>query len=1026
MADHALLGLRLIPSGRPLDRQAAQLALFSLQWTERKMFDSFSDRSSWPGVGDPERLTLNAERWRESLSRHKQEDWAGKAESLFSGEAGRALLEALFSNSPYLSDCALSDPPFFVYLAEQGPEAALEQSDALLREAMAASGDLPAAMRALRRAKKRLALATGLADISNSWPLERITGALSEFAARASGEALGFLLRQAEKREELTFAEGEDRLAACGYFLLAMGKLGAGELNYSSDIDLIALYDPEKAPLTGKRHHQELFVRLTRDFARLLDERTGDGYVFRVDFRLRPDPAAMPLALTVQAAEIYYESLGQNWERAAMIKASVLTGDRTEGEAFLAALRPFVWRRHLDFWAIKDVHSIKRQIHAAKGGGNAIAVEGHNIKLGRGGIREIEFFVQTQQLIFGGRDPSLRCRGTLEGLQALAKAERIEQRTADELSEAYRDLRRVEHRLQMIEDQQTHSIPARPEALEQLAIFLGFSGAAAFREHLLERLGCVERHYARLFEEEPDLAGPGNLVFTGGETDPDTMKTLADLGFEDGERVYNLVKGWHHGRYRALRATRARQILTELMPTLLQELGATAAPDEAIVRFDSFLKGLPAGVQLFSMIYSNPSILNLLAEIMGSAPALSEHLSRKPGLMDAVLSGDFFDPLPDRAGLAQELQELLATARDYQDVLDLSRRWANDRRFQVGVQLLRHTVEVGEAGRAFSRIAEVTIAAVYPAVRAQIEEAHGRPDEKGLAIVALGKLGAREMTPTSDLDLVFLYDTDPNGASDGRKPLAASQFYARLGQRMITALSAMTGEGLLYEIDMRLRPSGNAGPLALSLAGFERYQTSEAWTWEHMALTRARVISAEEGLRHGIEDCIARILTAQRDPEALLRDVASMRARIAREFKAKSPWEVKHWRGGLVDLDFVVQYLILRHCHERPDLIEGNSLAALAKLAEAGFLEQEEARTLAAAAELLQALQSLLRLTMEGRFEEESAPDGMKQALAKACGALDFAELKSKLKNANGEILAAFERHIAKPAGALPDASERE
>ncbi|WP_455373190.1 [protein-PII] uridylyltransferase family protein, partial [Limibacillus halophilus] len=562
------------------------------------MFDSFADKSSWPGVGDPERLTLNAERWRESLSRHKGEEWAAKAQDLFTGEAGDALLQALFSNSPYLSDCALSDPTFFVFLVEEGPEAALAQSAGRLCEEVGETQELAAAMRALRRAKKRLALAAGLADVSGAWPLEKITGALSDFAALAAEEALGFLLRQAEKREEMAFEEGSDRISASGYFVLAMGKLGAKELNYSSDIDLIALYDPEKAPLTGKRHHQDLFVRLTRDFARLLDERTGDGYVFRVDFRLRPDPAAMPLALTVQAAEIYYESLGQNWERAAMIKANVLAGDRAEGEAFLAALRPFVWRRNLDFWAIKDVHSIKRQIHAAKGGGDAIAVEGHNIKLGRGGIREIEFFVQTQQLIFGGRDPSLRCRGTLEGLQALAKAERIEQRTADELSEAYRELRRIEHRLQMIEDQQTHSIPIRPEAVKQLAIFLGFPSADAFREKLLETLGCVERHYARLFEEEPDLAGPGNLVFTGGEPDPDTMKTLAELGFREGERVYNLVKGWHHGRYRALRATRARQILTELMPTLLQELGATADPDEAMVRFDSFLNGLPAGVQL--------------------------------------------------------------------------------------------------------------------------------------------------------------------------------------------------------------------------------------------------------------------------------------------------------------------------------------------------------------------------------------------------------------------------------------------
>ena len=984
-----------------------------------KIHSSFADPSLWPAAGDETRLELYRERWQELLQRRREDDWCESAQALADDEAGAALLSALFSNSPYLSDCLLADPRFFLTLVGEGPEAALKENASLLHADLE-KADMAGVMRALRQAKKRMALAVGLADIASVWPLEQITGALSDFAALASRAALAFLLKQAEERGELEFEEGADRVADSGYFLIAMGKLGAAELNYSSDIDLIALYDPQKARLSGKRGHQEVFTRITRDYARLLDERTGDGYCFRVDFRLRPDPAAMPLAITTQAAEVYYESLGQNWERAAMIKAAILAGDKTAGAAFLKSLRPFVWRRNLDFWAIQDVHSIKRQIHAAKGGGDAIAVEGHNVKLGRGGIREIEFFVQTQQLIFGGRDPSLRCRSTLQGLKALAEAERIAPETAGDLDQAYRELRRVEHRLQMIEDKQTHSIPTKPEAVEDLAIFLGYDSREAFREALLKTLGCVERHYAELFEEEPDLAGPGNLVFTGGEPDPDTMKTLDELGFEDGERVYNLVKGWHHGRYRALRATRSRQILTEIMPTLLTEMGATADPDEAIVRFDSFLKGLPAGVQLFSMIYSNPSLLNLLAEIMGSAPALSERLANRPSLLDAVLGGDFFEPLPERETLEAELDELLATALDFQDVLDLSRRWANDRRFQVGVQLLRHAIDVQDSARAFTLIAEITIAAVFPAVQEQIEEAHGKPPGGGMAVIALGKLGAGEMTPTSDLDLVFLYDAEPNETSDGRKPLAASQYYARLGQRLITALSAMTGEGLLYEIDMRLRPSGNAGPLALSLAGFERYQREEAWTWEHMALTRARVIVAGPELKSAVEETIETLLVQPRDPQELLRDVASMRERLAREFKAKSPWEIKQSRGGIVDLDFVIQHLILKHASEQPGVIHCNSLAALDALAEAGALEKAEAESLKQASLLLQTLQSLLRLTLEGRFEEETAPDGVKKALAAGCGALDFDELKAKLKASNEAVLSAFQRTIEEPAQALP------
>ena len=981
------------------------------------LHDSFSDPSVWPVPADPDRLALGRERWQELLQRKREEPWAEAARACQESPAGEALLTALFSHSPYLTDCLLADPRFFLQLAEKGPDRALEDTFSSFAETCAGA-ETPAVMSALRRAKKRVALTVALADIAGAWPLERVTGALSEFASEAARAALDHLLFQAEKRGELTFETDGDRLGQCGYFVIAMGKLGAGELNYSSDIDLIALYDPQRAPTTGKRGHQELFVRITRDFARLLDERTAEGYVFRVDYRLRPDPAAMPLAITVQAAEIYYESLGQNWERAAMIKASILAGDETAGAQFLKNLRPFVWRRNLDFWAIKDVHSIKRQIHAAKGGGDAIAVEGHNVKLGRGGIREIEFFVQTQQLIFGGRDPGLRCRSTLEGLQALAEAERIDPGTAEELAEAYRQLRRVEHRLQMIEDQQTHSIPTKAESVERLALFLGYPDRESFRQALLGTLACVERHYADLFEEEPDLAGPGNLVFTGGEPDPDTMTTLKDLGFSDGERVYNLVKGWHHGRYRALRATRSRQILTELMPTLLSELGATADPDEAIVRFDAFLNGLPAGVQLFSMIHANPSLLNLLAEIMGSAPALSERLSSRPSLLDAVLAGDFFDPLPDRAALEAELGELLDTALDFQDVLDLSRRWANDRRFQVGVQLLRNAVDVRESARAFTVIAEITLGALLPAVEEQFQGAHGRVPGKGMAVVALGKLGAGEMTPTSDLDLVFLYDADSNAPSDGKKPLAASQYYARLGQRLITALSAMTGEGLLYEVDMRLRPSGNAGPLAMSLKGFERYQKEEAWTWEHMALTRARVILGEVELAKAVETTIRDILTAPRDKDALIRDVASMRERLAREFRAKSLWEVPLWRGGLVDLDFVIQYLVLRHAEAHPDAIVGNSLAALDKLSEIGALDPDCAGALKEASLLLQSLQSLLRLTLEGRFDEDRAPDGVKRALAAACGLSDFDALKARLEAVTQNVREAYERTIEEPAAA--------
>ncbi|MDH3792497.1 MAG: bifunctional [glutamine synthetase] adenylyltransferase/[glutamine synthetase]-adenylyl-L-tyrosine phosphorylase, partial [Rhodospirillales bacterium] len=801
-----------------------------------------------PKVNDPARAALGLQHWEERTARLDDSALAAFARELAEGPAGRRLLEALFANSPFLTHCVLTDIGFLARLLKQGPEAGLNEVLAGLKGEPGREPDKARLMTVLRVARRRVALTVALADITASWPLERITEALTAFADAALSATLCHLLLAASKRGNLALADGADPERACGYAVLGMGKYGARELNYSSDIDLIVIFDPETADYRGRLSPQEAFVRMTRDLVAILEERTGDGYVHRVDLRLRPDPGAMPLAISYTAAMTYYESMGQNWERAAMIKARPVAGDLALGAALLAELKPFVWRKHLDFWAIEDVHSIKRQIHSHKGGGT-IALAGHNIKLGRGGIREIEFFAQTQQLIYGGRDPQLRSSATVKALDALAAAGRIDQAAARDLAEAYRFLRTLEHRLQMIDDQQTHDLPKDPAGLAQVAAFMGYDGPGPFQETLLGHLRRVESAYAELFEQAPSLSGPGNLIFTGGEPEPGTLATLQALGFEDGTTVFQVVRAWHHGRYRATRSTRARQILTELMPTLLEALGKTPAPDAALVKFDEFLAGLPAGVQLFSLLHANPELLDLLARIMGGAPALAEHLSRRPGLLDAVLAPDFFDPVPPQAQLAEELGKALAQARDFQDVLDLSRRWANDRKFQAGTHILHHSASIEDSGRALSDIADSVIVTLAGPVLEEVATAHGRVPGAGLAVLALGKLGGREMTVSSDLDLIFIYEAEPSAeTSNGAKPLPVSQYYGRLAQRFINALSALTAEGRLYEIDMRLRPSGKAGPIGVSLNAFRRYQESEAWTWEHMALTRARVVAGDPGL----------------------------------------------------------------------------------------------------------------------------------------------------------------------------------
>ncbi len=981
----------------------------------------FQNIKEWPlppqdGVAEPRLMA-----WVEAAARSTEPELASRVACITADPTGRRLLEGIFGGSPFLSGIMAREPAFSCRLLESGPDAACKEALETL-EAEADSRDGAAVTRALRRAKSRVALAVAVADVTGTWSLEKVTGTLSDLAERCLDLALKHLLAEMFRSGLLQgeFDDDAGRAAAdSGVFVLGMGKLGARELNYSSDIDLIFLYDEERVRTSDPDRLNRVMVRLARSLVSLMEERTADGYVFRTDLRLRPDPASTPLAMSTHAAEIYYESMGQNWERAAMLKARVVAGDRRAGERFLLHLRPFVWRRSLDFEAIRDIHSIKRQINAFRGGGK-IAVAGHNLKLGRGGIREIEFYAQTQQLIWGGRNPDLRVQPTCDALRALTAAGHIDERARDDLIESYRLLRRIEHRLQMVADQQTHTLPAGKD-LEAFARFCGFAEASAFETEMRRHLERVERHYAELFEEEQPLGASGNLVFTGADDDPDTLETLRSMGFTEPKRIAAAVRGWHHGRYRATRSVRARELLTELMPAILGALARTPRPDESFGRFDRFLSRLPAGVQLFSLFHANPGLLDLVAEILGSAPHLAEHLSRHPVVLDAVLAEDFFEPPAGAAELAIELASTMEQALDFQDILDMARRWTNDRKFQIGVQLLRGRMDPLAACRALSDVADTVIGTLLPHVEEEFAQLHGRFEGGGLAIVAFGKLGSREMTITSDIDLVTLYDL-PEGAdqSDGSKPLPPGTYFIRLTQRLTTAITTLTGEGKLYDIDMRLRPFGDDGPLAAHVDSFQTYECEQAWTWEHMALTRARVIAGPPSLRDRIDGIRAKVLTAPRDPDKLVSDVASMRARMARAHPARSPWAVKHRRGGLVDVEFLAQYLVLRHAADQPKLVEARDTArAFELLREGGILDGERADTLIDAARRLLSVQSIIRLTGEGRFEEEAATSALRDLLAKAGGADDFEAFKCDMEDVAAKVVRMFEELIAEPAARL-------
>ena len=976
-----------------------------------------------PSIADA--VQVNRAHWREALTLAPQ-NIAAKGAEILASQDGARILDAIFGNSPFLSLCLLKDVSFSVKLLEDGPESALTSVYTELHELDQRHPDLSTVSIALRKAKQKIALTTALADIAGHWPLMTITETLSDFASLAINMATRPLLRQAAQSGKIKIASHDYPEKNSGFIVLGMGKLGARELNYSSDIDLIVLYDDEVVQTDDPGSLQQTFIRLTRNLVKALDERTSEGYVFRTDLRLRPDPGSTPLAISVGGAEIYYESIGQNWERAAMIKARPVAGDMEAGVAFLDRLKPFIWRKNLDFASIQDIHSIKRQINAHRGGAK-IALKGHNVKLGRGGIREVEFYAQTQQLIWGGREPKLRQIRTRDALAALTEFGRVTPETTQELTDSYDYLRRVEHRLQMTDDSQTHSIPEDDEDIRQIAIFLGYDGIAEFEKELLFHLSRVEEHYVELFEDAPALSVSGliegNLVFTGGESDPDTLKTLEKLGFQNPSAVDATIRGWHHGRYRSTRSNRTRQMLTELMPALLSSFSKMAEPDAAFNKFDEFLANLPSGVQLFSMFTSNPQLLDLLAEVMGGAPKLAAHLARHSALLESVLTTDFFTDPPDRDFLKTELKQRFEQSRDFQDDLETVRRWSNDRKFQIGVLSLRNLIDAELAGIGYSNIADVALDGLKPRVEEEFAKAHGDLKGSQMAIIAMGKLGGQEMTPSSDLDLIYVYDClDSEEQSDGHRPLMPTQYFARLSQRLINSITAPTGDGVLYEVDMRLRPSGNAGPIASSMDSFIQYQAESAWTWEHMALTRARVITGSPELKDKIETVINHVLTRERDPDRLVVAVADMRARMDKEHGTQFMWEVKHRRGGLVDIEFIAQYLQLRHANKHPDILAQNTAQALRKMTEKGLIGAQIGASLLSAHKLWQTIQGLLRLTIEGYFkkgrEEEISP-ALQEILSRAAGVKDFPSLVSHMEETATRAYGHFIELIEAPAGEL-------
>ena len=939
------------------------------------------------------------------------------------------MLRCLGGNSPYLAALVLRETDAVRRFVTKGPQAAVAHCLSILSH-VSPSTSRPDVAAALRQAKRCVALIVAIADIGEIWPLEMVTGALSELAEATLRLATRHLLRAAHDTGEIRLQDANRPDLNCGFVALAMGKLGAAELNYSSDIDLILMYDATAPVYAGGRAAASIgsfTSRLARDLITLMEARDANGYVFRTDLRLRPDPAATPPAVSIHAALIYYETMGQNWERAAMIKARPIAGDLPFGHRFLEAIRPFVWRRGLDFAAVADIHAMKRRIDIAKNTAlsrmdDPVArIAGHNVKLGEGGIREIEFLVQTLQMVWGGRDPTLRIKPTLPAMIRLVETGHLDETARRQLENSYRFLRQVEHRIQMVNDRQTHNLPEQSEEMQRIARFLSYPDAPTFAEDFLRHVDIVRANYRAVFAYVPDLpgakaAGP-ELDFRGDDPEPAaTVAALAELGYHDAKRVVAAVRQWLAGRVRALRSSRARDLMTTMVPSILVTLGRQPNPDEAFNRFDRFIGALPTGVQPMSLFQQNPMLLDRIAAVLGAAPMLSEHLARYPSALEGLLTTE------DDVDVRRMLRSRLADADRLEDVIQIVRRAVKERDFFLSVATLEGRLDANASGRQRTALAEAALSVLVPIVLADFATRFGRVPGGALAVVAMGKAGGREMMAGSDLDLMFIYD-HPADVTESRGPrsLPASQWFVRAVQACIAALTAPGAEGQMYALDMRLRPSGNKGPIAVSLQRFKHYHEWDAWTWERMALTRARVVAGPADLRRKVNQAIEAAIQREQRPDQIRANATTMRERMARELRPHGPWDVKLRTGGLIDIEFIAQTLQLIHARDPGFRRSQTTHIALQRLSQANVITKQDARLLIDAERLWRTTQGMIRMTV-GRVEAAVLPYAsavpLLRAAAKAgVAAVDANDLARKSEDIARQVRMMFERYVGKPDG---------
>ena len=918
----------------------------------------------------------------------------------------RELILSILGASPFLWRIASAEPQSLTDFLRADDKPETERLfRVLLKDARDAldSTERNQLMVRLREIRRRVALLVALADMRSIWSLEEVTDALSRFADAAIEISLSWLLNDAFKRDELTEAV---KAQNCALTIIGMGTDGSRELNYSSDIDIIALFEPGKAPLAEHVSEKNFFIRITRDLAAILTTPTSLGHVFRVDLRLRPDAGSSAVAISIPAAESYYESIGRNWERAAFIKASTAGGDKDIGIDFIKDMRPFVWRKYLDANTIHDIHAMKEQTHALKRARDAASGQGYDIKRGAGGIRAIEFFVQAQQLIAGGKDESLRSRTTCGGLASLLRAGWIDSETANKLTEQYHFLRMLEHRLQMVNDEQTHALPRSTEDMDSLARFSGYENGTELWHDMSRRFDEVERLVSGLFSKKAGKKEKTpELVFPALEDDPSTLEKLQAMGFVDTGKISSIAREWSHGKMPATASEHNKNLLAKLVPEILKIAATNIEPDASVANFDTLLHVLPAEVQVFSLFDTNPKILTFLMQVCSSAPRLVNYLGQNVSAIDSIIDPD---ELPDADELLESFKIRLKGANSFDAKLGAVRERVYQERFRLGMQLLASKLSPRLAGQHYANLGCAVISTLEPVVVEKEEKKKKKkPSGENIAtemptVVAMGKLGSGDMSPESDLDIIIIHDSDNDDSS----------WFQRVTQKLIKALSVPTISGKLFSVDMRLRPFGTSGSIVTSLERFREYQRDHAWTWEHMALTRAMPLTGPERAQNRMRDAINEVLCRRRDPALLAADVSDMRERIRKENPCTDSWELKHVRGGFIDMEFISQYIQLAHAYDTPQVLVRNNRDAFERFAELGVLGGSESDLLKRHWDLLHALTHTLQICIEGKIQADTIPKEFHQLLARAGEVESFDELNRKLADSQKQVHNLFEKTI--------------